>query len=243
MNYRLSILFFVLVVCSFAACKKQNYAVPNPPSFPPALDVVNATADTLDYFINGTRQNNYSDIYPNGATDYLNVLFGTQSYSFKKAGSQITLFKQSYTLDTASNGYFFYSLFVCGESSANTFLTPDNLSQAAGVDTLANTAAVRFVNASPNAGNLDVVVSIGTSLSITNCAFKSVSSFKGLRDTVNDIKVYASGTTQLLKDTSVTFYSGQAYTLFSKGTPGGKGGAAFGLVVISSDNIIYTQTD
>src|ERR1700756_3965709 len=107
MNYRLSILFLVLILCGLAACQK-NPVVPSPPAFPPALNVVNATADTLDYFINGTRQNNFSDIYTSGATNYLQVLFGTGSYSFKKAGSQITLFKQSFTLDTAT----FYSLFV-----------------------------------------------------------------------------------------------------------------------------------
>src|ERR1700741_2672819 len=108
MNFRLSILFFVLVLCSMAACKQQNNVVPTPPADPPILNVVNATTDTLDYFINGNRQNNYSDIYQDGATNSLYSVFGTANYSFKKAGSQVVLFKQSYTLDTAT----FYSLFV-----------------------------------------------------------------------------------------------------------------------------------
>lgn len=221
-----------------AACKKQdNYAVPNPPAFPPILDVVNATSDTLDYFINGTRQNNFSDIYANGATNYAFVLFGTANYSFKKAGNPVTLFKQSLTLDTAT----FYSLFVCGESADKTFLITDNLGQTTAIDKLNNMAAVRFVNASPNAGSLDVKVSVGTSLTFAGYDYKSVSSFRALRDTVDSVKVYAAGTTQLLKDTVITPISGQAYTLFSKGTPGSRGAKAFGLVLISSNAVVNQQ--
>jgi hypothetical protein len=240
MNYRLSFLLLILFLCSLAACKpSDNYIVPASTRQPPALNVINATADTLDYFINGTRQNNYSDIYVNGATNYLYALFGTGSYSFKKAGSQVTLFKQQYTLDTTT----FYSIFVCGETSDKTFMvTPaDNIPQAVGIDTVANTAAVRFVNASPNAGSLNVVFT-NTSVSLTSCPFKYVSSFFGLKDTVIDVKVYQTGSTQVLKDTSISLFSGQAYTLFSKGTPNALGGKAFGLVLVSSNPVIYTQT-
>lgn len=229
MGYRLSILFLVLFLSVMAACKKQdNYAVPNPPDHLPALDVINATADTLDYFINGTRQNNASDIYPGGATNYLAALFGTGNYSFKKAGSPITLFQKSLTLDTATS----YSLFVCGESADKVFILTDDFSSAAGIDTMANTAAVRFVNASPNASPLNIIVNTGTTINLQNLAFKGVSNFYPVKDTINEVKILSGGT--LLKDTTITPIGGQVFTLFTKGTPGGKGNAAFGAVLIAN---------
>lgn len=234
MNYRLSIIFCLLVLCGLSACK-QNYAVPNPPGHPPGLDVINATADTLDYFINGTRQNNTSDIYPNGATGYASVLFGTGSYSYKRAGYPAVLFKQTLTLDTAK----IYSLFVCGTSSDKIFLNTDDFSPVVAIDTMAGKAALRFVNASPGAGNINFVVTAGkTVTNQTGCAFQYVSPFMALKDTVSDVKVYATGTLTLLKDTTITLISGQNYTLFSKGAPGGRGAGAFGVVLITNPVII-----
>jgi len=228
MNYRLSILFSLLILCSLAACK-QNYAVPNPPTNPPALNVVNATTDTLDYFINGTRQNNTSDIYPGGATYYLKVLFGTGNYSFKKAGSQVTLFSHSFTLDTAT----YYSLFVCGETSDKTFLLRDNYASAtAAIDTSLTKAAVRFVNASPNAGALSIMVSIGSTVNLQSLAFQSASTFYALKDTVNDVKIYSGST--LLKDTTIMPIGGQIYTMFTKGDPKVAGKGSFSAVLIAN---------
>lgn len=232
MNYRLSILFLLMVLCGLSACNKQNYIVPNPPTHPPALDVINATSDTLDYFINGTRQNNTSDIYPNGATNYAYVLFGTGSYSFKKAGLPAVLFKQSITLDTAK----LYSLFICGTTASQTFLNTDDFSPVVAIDTTSGMAAIRFVNASPNAGTINFVVTTGSKNTInkTGCAFQYVSPFTALKDTVSDVKVYSASTSALLKDTTISLISGQNYTLFSKGTPNSNGANAFGLVLITN---------
>jgi len=230
MNYRRSIIFSLLVLCGLSACK-QNYAVPNPPGHPPALDVINATADTLDYFINGTRQNNTSDIYPNGATGYAGVLFGTGSYSYKRAGYPAVLFKQSLTLDTSK----IYSIFVCGTSSDKIFLNTDDFSPVVAIDTMTGKAALRFVNASPNAGNINFVVTAGKAVTNqTGCAFQYVSPFMPLKDTLNDVKVYSTSPLTLLKDTTISLIGGQIYTLFSKGTPGGRGGNAFGVVLITN---------
>lgn len=236
MNYRLSILFLLAVLCGFSACNKQSYIVPNPPGNPPALDVVNATADTLDYFINGTRQNNTSDIYPNGATNYLSALFGTGSYTLKRAGYPAVLFQKNITLDTGK----IYSLFVCGLSSDNIFLNTDDFSPVRAIDTISGMAAIRFVNASPNAGTINFAVTTGSksAVNLTNCAFQYVSPFTALKDTASDVKVYNANTLQLLKDTTISLIAGQNYTLFSKGTPGGKGANAFGMVLITNPVII-----
>ena len=217
-------MFFLIGLAALAACKK-SYTVPNTPAFPPQLNVVNATADTLDYFINGTRQNFAADITPGGATYYLSVLFGTGNYSFKKAGSTVTLFSMPETLDTAAN----YTLFVCGETANKSFIQQDILP-----DTVpSNFSAVRFVNASPNAGAVDIFVSVGTNVTLKNCAFKYVSNYMAIKDTVNTVQVYAAGTSTMLFSTTFTPISGPyPYTLFTQGTPNAKGNSAFSMVQI-----------
>lgn len=226
MYYRLSILFFVIIICGMAACK-QDYAVPAAPKDPPYLDVVNATADTVDYFINGTRQNNTSDIYPNGAGGYLAAYFGTANYSVKKAGLPATLFKQSLTLDTAK----FYSYFICGESADKTFSITDDFSTATSTDSL-SIANVRFVNASPDAGAVDIVVNNGSKVNLKNIAYKGVSKFYALQDTITEVKVYATGTTTPLVDTKFSLIGSKVYTIFTTGTVGGKNNAAFNAIMI-----------
>jgi len=234
MNYRLLILFFLIGLTVLGACKK-SYIVANTPTNPPKLNVINATADTLDYFINGARQNNQADITPGGATYYMSVLFGTGNYSFKKAGSTATLFGTSLTLDTGVNAY--YTLFVCGESAAKTFSEQYNISDSTAI----NTSAVRFVNASPNAGAINITVSKGTSVSLTNCAFKYVSNYIAIKDTVNEVKVYNTSTGTALLDTTFTFINGESYTLFTQGTPGGKGNSAFSMVQLVNQAATLVQ--
>jgi hypothetical protein len=234
MNHRLFILCFLLALTVLAACKK-NYDVANTPVDPPYLNVVNATADTLDYFINGTRQNNQADITPGGATYYLSVLFGAGNYSFKKAGSSVTLFSTSYTLDTAAN----YTLFVCGETVGDAFIQQDNITQLTN-NSYSDSSAVRFVNASPKAGTINFAVSVGTLATINTCAFKYTSNFMPIKDTVNEIKVTSSTGAQLL-DTTFTFISGESYTVFTKGMPGGKGNSAFSMVQFVNGTAVITE--
>jgi hypothetical protein len=218
MNSRLSTLcFLALIIMAFAACNNsKSYILPNPPKDPPGLNVVNATNDTLDFFMNGVRQNDQSDIYPDGATYYLPVTFGTANYSFKKVTNPvntITLFTISKSLDTLAD----YSLFVCGETADKVFWVNDAFPQIPSGDTL----AIRFVNASPSiAANItavDIVVNKGpvTVGTIKNSAFQAVSPYMATVDTVNEVKVYATGTTNLLADTTFTPAPGESYTFFT----------------------------
>jgi len=48
------------------------------------LNVTNASTDTLNYYLNGTRVNNASSIYPLGSSGYIGVAVGQQNYQFKK---------------------------------------------------------------------------------------------------------------------------------------------------------------
>jgi len=233
MNYRILIIFLFALITGLLSCKNKDYPLPvSPPTY---LNVVNATADTLDYAINFTRQNNASDIYPGGATYYLSVISGAQKYQFKKAGSPNVLFTTTYTLDTGTNKY--YSIFIGGESADKTFLTVDNINQASAVlatDATNTTAAVRFVNASPTIGSLNFVINQGDTVNIKNSAFESVSPFMLAKAALNEIKVYQAGSSTAIVDTTFTFQQDVIYTVFTKGVLNGKGNSAFSAVLLNT---------
>jgi hypothetical protein len=216
MNIKCSILFFAVVISGLLSCK-NNDSVIRPP-LQTGLNVVNATADTLNFYINGTRQNGLSAIYPTGYLGLILIPSGQQNYQFKKAGSPNVLFSapMSFTFNTLN------SIYVTGESADKVFKTLDTLPI---IDTFKFTTGVRFVNAAPDAGNLDIF--IGDTVKIRSRTFKSSSIFLLTGSGQKRIKVYLSGVATARLDTTMTFQSNIDYTLFAKGLLNGKGNAAF----------------
>jgi len=172
---------------------------------------VNASADTLNIYLNGTRQNNTSSLFPGGQSFYITVPAGTQNYSFKKAGSPNVLFSVPLNLkDSVYN-----SIYVTGETAAGSFTSVD-----APLADLAH-AALRFVNASPNAGALDVAV--GDSLKFFPAvAFKSVTAFLPVGSGQKRIRVYLAGAATATIDTTITMVPTKGYTLFSEASVNNK---------------------
>jgi hypothetical protein len=234
MNCRLLIFTFFAVGVILSSCKGKDY----PPVTPLTtnLNVINASADTLNYYINGTRQNTVSSIYPGGSTYYLNVITGPQKYSFKKAGSPVVLFDTTLMLDTAMH----YSIFIGNPSTGKTFFINDNLSQAAIVantDTLHKTGVIRFVHAAPGMGQLSVVINKITKVALTKSSFKYVSPFMLVTDTVNEVKVYQNSGLTPIVDTTFTFQRRNIYTLFAKGVLNGSGTSAFSIVLVNTGTV------
>jgi hypothetical protein len=227
MNARLFVLLFFTAVMGLLSCKDKD--LPPPIVATTTLNVNNATADTIKYYVNGTRQNNISALYEGGSTGYLAVPAGTQSYRFSKAsGSFQTLFTTSFTLDTADN----YSIFVCGETADKAFKIEDPFGVAGDIihpDTLAIKFAIRFVNASPDSAAFNITVNAGDTVNLKNCKFQYASTFIGLNAGKKEIKIYDAGTGTLKIDTMITFSPSQVYTVFTRGTLTGKGNNAFSI--------------
>ncbi|MFI5139359.1 MAG: DUF4397 domain-containing protein [Sphingobacteriales bacterium] len=186
------------------------------------ITAINAGADTLNFYLNGTRQNNASSISPAGSPGMLVVPSGLQNYEFKKAGQSVVLF--SLPLNLAYNT--FNSVYVTGESANSVFKTVDTIPQlnTAQTDTL---TAVRFVNAAPDAGNLNVF--IGDTVNFKSAAFKSSSKFNLTGRGKKKVTVYLAGIATPIIDTPIIFQPAVSYTLYTKGLLNGKGNAAFGL--------------
>jgi hypothetical protein len=214
------LLFFVFVAMGLAACKNNDEVFA--PAVSSFFNVVNASADTLNIYLNGTRQNNRSGLSPGGQSYYLIVPAGQQSYQFKKAGNADVLFSRALTLKDSVN----YTIYIAGETVDKTFTTIDSLH----TDTVKNTAQVRFVNVSADAGNLDVFV--GDTVNFKSRAYKSSSVFLPMRSGQKEVKILQTGTTTLKIDTLITFRAGGIYTLFSRGLVNGAGNKAFKVGVV-----------
>jgi len=222
------------------SCKDKDLPQAVGPTAP--LYIINATGDTIDFFVNGTRQNNTTPIYPGGAIGYLPITIGAQSYSYKKDGNPDVLFTFPYVLNAGS----YYSTFVGGESANETFIHADALDSATTILQADSPAyancMVRFVHASADTATLKVTISSLNSkgvdsinTSFENCAFKYVGLFKEVIGGSKTIMVYTSGSNTPRIDTTLILTAGGIYTLFTKGGLKGKGSAAYALNLMTNN--------
>jgi hypothetical protein len=229
MNNKVLVFFVFIAAWGLSSCKDKD--TPPPASSYAAVIVVNATADTLNYYINGTRQNITSFIYPDGATVYANALAGTQNYQFKKASRPQVLFSKSFTLDSGQ----YYSIFLGGVSADNTFIISDALGNAS---TLINdtTAVIRFVNVAPNSGTLSLVVNAGDTINYKDAAYKTASPFMAIRAGIPQIiKIYQNGSSTPTVDTTFIVQASTAYTIYTTAVPGSTVNTVFNTALLTNN--------
>jgi hypothetical protein len=168
-------------------------------------------------------------LFPGGYSGYDPIPSGSEDIQFKKPGGFSVLFSVPLKLQDSIN----YSLYLTGLSSSAAFI---------GIDTLDTTGfgqsylyyKIRFVNASPNTGNLDVYVGAGDSIKFKSRAFKTTSVFVLGGAGAETVEVFPAGsavTSTPLLDTTITFDGSNFYTLFTKGQLNGKGSSALSLGV------------
>jgi len=214
MNNKKVLLTVFMAVAGFFACKKDGEKVAAITYN--QITIINAGGDTLNVYENGTRVNNGSNLLPSGQYRNLKVVAGTQRYQFKKAGSPNTLFEHELSLDDST----LYTMFVAGRTGDQVFLLQ--------VDTLpTDTAAhVRFVNASPDAGNIDFT--IGNLPTVKAQPFKSATSFLSVAPGPVFYSMYIEGQSTPVASGTLTLNKSTSYNLFLKGTVDGKGTNALG---------------
>jgi hypothetical protein len=212
MSIKRFILFSVIVGIGLSSCKNNDNF------FIPVVTTVNASANTLNFYLNGTRQNNGSSIFPAGSVTHLFVPSGAQNYQFKIAGNPDVLFSVPLTLTPN----IYNSLYITGATTATAFNT---------VDTLRNdTTTVRFVHASPDAGSLNVFV--GDTVNFKSRVFKSSSVFLPVGSGQKHVRIFQTGSATAKVDTIITMQPRRTYTLFAKGLLNGKGASVFDVGII-----------
>ncbi len=214
------LLVLITLLACFASCKQIDADLP--PVLPPTsvINVVNATADTINTFQNGTRFNATSSFYPGGSLGYLAVTAGEQQYQIKKAGTPNVLLSLPLTLDTDKA----YSFFIAGNSADRAFLIND-------VFLANNDVEIRFVNASPDR-SFDI--KIADNFSFANRAFKSATNFVTMTAGKNRYELYEAGGSTILAQGDLTLTAGRVYTFYTKGTATGTGEGAFGVKLIAN---------
>ncbi|GAA4331160.1 hypothetical protein GCM10023149_36810 [Mucilaginibacter gynuensis] len=214
--------FLTIAVAALTACNKKDLVFPEDNDIA-SLNVYNLSTTSLNVFLNGNRLNTVASITPIGASGYMSVTPGAQTYQFKKSGTPDVLFTKALDLEVTKD----YTLFVAGTSDANSFLVSD----AFATDT-SKTARIRFVNASTdNAGNK---VTLNTDTVVFNgIMFKTATEFVNIKPGKKLLTVSQAGSVAV--SDSVTFVSGRVYTIFSKGTKTGTEDAAYGAGIVANN--------
>jgi hypothetical protein len=219
MKISISVLLFAISVIGLSACSKvsDDILVANNST---TLTVINASSDTLNFYQNGTRLNSTSNLYPFGQLSNLSVIVGDQNYQFKKAGNANTLVNALFSIQANT----IYTMFTAGGSADKVFLLRDTLKN----DSLAR---IRFVNASPINGTLDVT--IGSAFNYKKLSFKSATPFVAMAGGKVALAIYQSGGTTPLAAGTLTLTSGNSYTLYTKGVLNGTGNNLFGARILT----------
>jgi hypothetical protein len=231
------IIILLTVIASIYGCGKASDApiASNPATY---LNVINTSADTLNYYLNGTRQNSQSSLYAGGATGYLSLQSGTQNYQFKKFASTSILFtlpltlntlKHDTTIDNVATTQYLplnYTLYVTGETADKAFLRQDTLV------TNSDNCTVRFAHTADGTPPLDVTVS---DVSFTNRSYGTVSAFKVAATGTNKIiTVSLAGSSTPIITQKFNLLTGDVYTLYVKGLPAGTGKSALTVGVFAN---------
>jgi len=215
MNLRPTFLFFI-IAAGLASCKNNDNVFPAK-NLDATFKIVNASPNTINYFLNGTRLNNGGGLSPGVATLYIATTAGQQNFQFKLDGSPDILFSWPEKMPDSVN----YTLYITGNTADKAFRTREILNPDSGF------VALGLVNASSAAGNLDITV--GDTLRFKEVGFKTQTKFIGVANGDREIKVYKAGTTTLLKDTIFTINQNRVYTIYTYGTPGAAGNSKFGV--------------
>ena len=219
-KFKTPLFVFFIALIFVTACNKFD----DPPAKLPTtyLNFINASADTLNFYVNGSRLNTLSSTYPLGSSGYIQSPLGEQNYQVKKFGHGEVQLNVPITLDSAG----VYSFFATDGTVENSFTTKDSLY------TLPDSVtSIRFVHTSPKLGAVDVTV--GDTVKFRARGFKTTSIFVKVGPGIKRIRIYKAGTTQVLSDEERIIQSRRAYTLFIKSglTDAGRTTPATGIII------------
>ena len=202
------------VVCSVAlalpSCTKSNNNIPVKPLA--GLAVVDACPDAtgLDFYLSG-QQVNQGLVTPGSYFNYFNAYAGKVPTVFYQAGTTTLVANDTITM-LANHGY---TLFLANVAAhADFILTTDSLTKPA-----SGAISVRLVNASPDAGAVDVIVKGASNSIVSSPTYKSVSGFISATVSISDsLQVRKSGTSTILATVPAShFTSGSVYTVWLYG--------------------------
>jgi hypothetical protein len=211
----------------FSSCLKDNnnYVAPSTALLMVVQGSPDAPAENL--FLNTNLVNsqplNYQDFI-----GYFNAYTGNRTVILSNSSTQAMI--ASDTINLKAN--LAYSLFL-----ANTYTKPDFILLKDTINTPASgKAAIRLVNASPDAGSVDLAVN--NTVLVAGRSYKGASSFLPVTgNMLCNFSLLAHGTsTVLAKLDSVNVYTGSVYTIWLHGLASGSGTTKLTAGIIQNAN-------
>ena len=201
----------------FSSCQKPRDEEPELQS---AVNIVNATIGMpqVAFFINRSRVQGDPLKYTD-ESGYFITFPGSRDFDVAADGITDYILKTNFSFK--QNTY--HTVFITGESSSiSALFTDDDLTNPP-----SGKAKIRFVNLSPDAGNLVLGLKNGTTL-FPDQAYKSASQFITLDPGVYDLQL-KTATGSVLLDKNVTITSGIIYTAWANGMRAGTSNSPIGL--------------
>jgi hypothetical protein len=191
---------------SFSSCKKETSVET---AFT-AVSIFNASPafSTYDVYLNDSKANTAALPF-GGGLNYAKIIPGTYNIKFTTSGRTESLLTKSISL--LQNSYFTYFL-INRPNSLDGILLTDDLSA-----TSTTNAFVRFINLSPDAPALDLVINGGATIA-TNKLFKEASTYTSLAagTFTFDVKDKATGNVIASLPGSI-LAAGFHYTIIARG--------------------------
>lgn len=223
-------LVFALTLTSVLSSCKKDKDKPEPPTPKPAsLSIIHAAPEALElsFFIDKVKKNTKALTY-NTVIDYQSVKSGKQEFSVTKKDVAAILVKVDATLAPEKS----YSVFVADKTANALVVLEDNLSAPT-----ADKAKIRFINLSPDAGNIDLAVTGKTEVLLAKKAFKESSDFTNTSEVGAEInfEIRENGKTTVLATLpKVKIEKGKVYTIYAKGIKAATNDTKLGLAVITN---------
>ena len=209
--------FTLLTVLLFSSCLKSGKEEPEQQS---AVNIVNATIGTpqISFFINRTKVQGNPLQYTN-ETGYFITFPGNRDFDVAAEGIPDFILKTN--LAFKENTY--HTIYLVGENTAiSALFTEDDLRSPP-----TGKAKIRFVNLSPDSGNLTLGLKNGSDL-FADQAFKSASQFISIDPGVYDLQLKTS-TGTVLVEKNVVIAAGTVYAALVNGLRAGTSNSPIGL--------------
>jgi hypothetical protein len=227
MKIRLSALFVIALFAGLTACKKKYDDAPTFVS-KVALSVLNASADTINIYLNGSRLNTTSAILPGYYTRYDSIPRGKQIYEIKKPFNINSGVVQNLFSITMQDTSLRQTLFVTDNKADDAFSIPDIFKTDTVTATKDSTCFIRLVNSSSGSGALNMTFG---SVTVSNgIPFKGYSEFvlvnpykEASVTGLTALKIFNAGSSTPLYIDSVSLNPQTNYTVYTLGTPGAAG--------------------
>jgi hypothetical protein len=218
----------LLAAAIFTSCKKDSV---KPPVLakPAKLTVVHASpgGPEFTFLINDVAATPKAFTY-NTILDYQDVKAGDKQLSLVKKGTTDIIVKTPFTLKEDKS----YTAFVTDKAPKAVFaLFEDDLSAPTG-----DNAKIRFVNVSPDAPALDLLVGGKAEATLTKKAFKEATAFVNVAAAAEQkFEIVENGKTVVLATLDkVKIEKGKVYTIWVKGLKDATDDTKLGLAVMTN---------